>query len=99
MLRRRHLSGYGIHLRQTAATARFAKRNQRSAERTRDDEARGFERTIPVSGPGRRRAKALRNRQAVERPQLGGYVPGTVETVIHAGDYVLSPSMIARTDA
>lgn len=65
MIRRTFPTGYERYLRQRATAARFARRNARTAERSRNDEARGFERTIPVSGPGRRRAKALRNRQAV----------------------------------
>lgn len=65
MRRRRHPTGYERYLSQCAAASRFARRNARQAERARNDEARGFERTIPVSGPGRRRAKARRNAQAV----------------------------------
>lgn len=64
MLRRRHPTGYERYLSQCAAASRFARRNARIAERSRNDEARGFERTIPVSGPSRRRAKALRNKAA-----------------------------------
>lgn len=64
MIRRRRPTGYGLYLAQVTASSRFARRNARLAERKANDEARGFERTIPVSGPGRRRAKALRNKAA-----------------------------------
>jgi hypothetical protein len=68
VIRRRRLTGYDLHLRQVAAAQRFSRRNARLVERKANDEARGFERTIPASGPGRRRAKALRNKRAVLGP-------------------------------
>lgn len=50
---------------QYAAQAGRARRDRQAIARIENDAARGFERTIPVGGPGRRRAKALRNARAV----------------------------------
>jgi len=40
-------------------------RERQTGARARNDTARGLARTTPASGPGRRRAKALRNARAV----------------------------------
>lgn len=48
-----------------AAQARRTRRGRQVIARVENDSARGFQRTIPTSGPGRRRAKALRNARAV----------------------------------
>ena len=47
-----------------AAQARRTRRDRQVIARVENDAARGFRRTIPASGPGRRRAKALRNGRA-----------------------------------
>ncbi|HWU23659.1 MAG TPA: hypothetical protein VN088_19125 [Nocardioides sp.] len=47
--------------RQAAAQARNRRRGRQIASQQANDSARGFERSIPVSGPNRRRAKAARN--------------------------------------
>jgi hypothetical protein len=50
--------------RQAGAQAKTRRRQTRAALTAHNDQARGFERQIPTSGPGRRRAKARRNAQA-----------------------------------
>ena len=50
---------------QYAAQARRARRDRQVIARIENDAARGFRRTIPTSGPGRRRAKAQRDARAV----------------------------------
>lgn len=57
--------GYQALARQAATLSRRQRRDQRVAVTAADDQARGFQRSIPTSGPGRRRAKAIRNKQAV----------------------------------
>lgn len=57
---------YAGLLRRSATGYNTRRRAVRVARRTRQDAARGFERTIPASGPGRRRAKAARNLEAAE---------------------------------
>ena len=62
----------------------------------------GQPRTIPIGGPGRRRAKAIRNRaagEAIEAPRFstGGWVTGPTEPVATpACTYVLPPGEAAR---
>lgn len=55
---------YAELLRQSARRSNARNRETRAATTTANDQARGFERAIPTSGPGRRRAKALRNKAA-----------------------------------
>lgn len=52
--------------------ARRARRDQQILARIENDAARGFERAIPTSGPGRRRAKNLRNARAVAESETEG---------------------------
>lgn len=56
---------YQALARQAATLSRRQRRDQRVEVTAADDQARGFQRSIPTSGPGRRRAKAIRNKQAV----------------------------------
>lgn len=56
---------YAGLLAQYVTQGRRQRRARQSAARVHNDQSRGFERTIPASGPGRRRAKALRNARAV----------------------------------
>jgi hypothetical protein len=62
---------YADLLRQSATRTNTRDRAARAALREQQDTARGFTRTVPASGPGRRRAKALRNRQAVTLGPVG----------------------------
>lgn len=55
---------YQALARQAAALGRKQRRDLRAAVTAADDQARGFQRSIPTGGPGRRRAKAQRNKAA-----------------------------------
>lgn len=58
---------YAALLRESGRISGDQRRRESTALREQQDKARGFQRAIPTSGPGRRRAKANRNKRAVER--------------------------------
>lgn len=68
---------------------------------TVNDTARGLTRTVPVGGPGRRRAKALRNKRAVEtcihRHDGQRCDEDTVDGTVHCARHTRpAPNMLAQ---